>query len=109
MRSLLALALVLGFGWSFTQIVFAESGTDATPAPDAWLTQFGRREPRVHDPSTIVTCKDQFWLFATGNGIGSWHSKDLTNWEVDRAFLQAIRPGRWIPFLEIVVTFGRRT
>jgi len=75
------LALVLGFGWSFTSIVFAQPGADSTSASDAVLTQFGRREPRVHDPSTIVACKDDFWFFATGNGVVSWHSRDLTNWE----------------------------
>src|SRR5215467_10771417 len=45
------------------------------------LASFGRREPRVHDPSTIVKCKDEFWLFGTGSGIISWHSKDLLEWK----------------------------
>src|SRR2546430_4942708 len=45
------------------------------------LAQFGRREPRVHDPSTIVRCKDEFWLFATGFGLASWRSKDLADWQ----------------------------
>jgi arabinan endo-1,5-alpha-L-arabinosidase len=35
----------------------------------------------VHDPSTIVKCKDEYWLFSTGVGIGSWRSKDLVNWQ----------------------------
>ena len=42
-------------------------------------------EPRgslsVHDPSTIVKCDPDYWLFATGRGIISKHSKDLLNWE----------------------------
>jgi beta-xylosidase len=35
----------------------------------------------VHDPSTIVKCAGQYWLFATGMGIRSLHSKDLVAWE----------------------------
>jgi arabinan endo-1,5-alpha-L-arabinosidase len=38
------------------------------------------RETRVHDPSTIVKCNDEYWLFATGVGIISRRSKDLVNW-----------------------------
>lgn len=36
---------------------------------------------RVHDPSTIVRCKDEYWLFSTGTGVLSRHSKDLAKWE----------------------------
>jgi len=39
------------------------------------------RNAFVHDPSTIVKCKDEFWVFTTGRGVPSWHSKDLVNWE----------------------------
>jgi arabinan endo-1,5-alpha-L-arabinosidase len=35
---------------------------------------------RMHDPSTIVPCKDQYWMFSTGPGVRSWSSPDLTNW-----------------------------
>src|SRR5262245_21803378 len=37
-------------------------------------------EISVHDPSTIVTCNGEHWLFATGRGINTRHSKDLVNW-----------------------------
>ena len=39
------------------------------------------RNAFVHDPSTLIKCKDEFWVFATGRGVASWHSKDLVNWE----------------------------
>jgi beta-xylosidase len=39
------------------------------------------RNAFVHDPSTIIKCKDEFWVFTTGRGVPSWHSKDLANWE----------------------------
>ncbi|HEU0040469.1 MAG TPA: hypothetical protein VFR76_14480, partial [Verrucomicrobiae bacterium] len=38
------------------------------------------RDGRIHDPSTIVKCSDEYWHFATGMGIISRHSKDLVNW-----------------------------
>ncbi len=45
------------------------------------LFRFGNRGIRVHDPSTIVKWKDEFWLFYTGHGVPSYHSKDLITWE----------------------------
>jgi arabinan endo-1,5-alpha-L-arabinosidase len=39
------------------------------------------RNVAVHDPSTLIKCKDEFWVFATGRGVTSWHSKDLVKWE----------------------------
>jgi len=47
----------------------------------AWLTELGSRGVRVHDPSTIVKCKDEYWVFYTGRGIPSYHSKDLLTWK----------------------------
>jgi len=35
----------------------------------------------VHDPSTIVKCKEEYWLFSTGRGIASRRSKDLIEWQ----------------------------
>ncbi len=47
-------------------------------------TRIERRRERgmvVHDPSTIVKCKDEYWLFATGSRIASRRSKDLVEWQ----------------------------
>jgi len=30
--------------------------------------ELGKRGVTVHDPSTIVKCKDEYWLFYTGRG-----------------------------------------
>jgi arabinan endo-1,5-alpha-L-arabinosidase len=43
-------------------------------------TRPGPRDGRIHDPSTIVKCNDEYWLFATGMGIISRRSRDLVNW-----------------------------
>ena len=66
------------------------------PAPNevARLTAQGKRTPFVHDPSTVVRCKDEFWVYSTGNGIPSWHSLDLINWSRGPRVLDA--PPDWI-------------
>ena len=50
-----------------------------------WLGNAGSEPMRgdisVHDPSTIVKCNGEYWLFATGRGIISRRSKDLHTWE----------------------------
>jgi arabinan endo-1,5-alpha-L-arabinosidase len=43
--------------------------------------QLGSLGVRVHDPSTIVKCKDEYWVFHTGRGVSSYRSKDLLKWE----------------------------
>jgi len=48
---------------------------------DAATAQLDRRNAGVYDPSTIIKCGDDFWLFFTGRGIPSYRSKDLIDWE----------------------------
>lgn len=49
--------------------------------PGLPLSETASRGIVARDPSTIVKCKDEFWVFYTGRGIPSYHSKDLVNWE----------------------------
>ncbi|MDH7600358.1 MAG: family 43 glycosylhydrolase [Sedimentisphaerales bacterium] len=37
-------------------------------------------EIRIHDPSTIVRCKDRYYVFGTGRGIPILSSDDLFTW-----------------------------
>jgi len=53
------------------------------------LTQTASRGIVTRDPSTIVKCKDEFWVFYTGHGIPSFHSKDLVKWEAGPAVFQS--------------------
>ena len=39
-----------------------------------------RGELALHDPSTIVKCDGNYWVFATGRGIVSRYSPDLVEW-----------------------------
>ncbi len=45
------------------------------------LTETASRGIVTRDPSTVVKCKDEFWVFYTGRGIPSYHSKDLVKWD----------------------------
>ena len=35
----------------------------------------------IHDPSTIIKCKDTYWIYGTGPGVKAMYSQDLVNWE----------------------------
>jgi len=72
------------FALATTPVLAQSSSAGATPVSaqeSEWLTQLGSRHVRVHDPSTIVKCGDEYWLFYTGPGVASYHSKDLVKWE----------------------------
>ncbi len=58
------------------------------------LEQTASRGITTRDPSTIVKCKDEFWVFYTGHGIPSFHSKDLVRWEPGPPVFQT--PPEWI-------------
>ena len=45
------------------------------------LEQSASRRIVTRDPSSIVKCKDEYWVFYTGRGVPSYHSKDLVKWE----------------------------
>jgi arabinan endo-1,5-alpha-L-arabinosidase len=62
-----------------TIAVFAQ--TQPAPSnPQEILRQLGRRNIGVHDPSAIIKCKNDYWIFYTGAGTPSIHSTDLINW-----------------------------
>ena len=70
------------------EINFARAQTNAPPAtaaadaarPNPFI-EAGGRGIHVHDPSTMVKCGDEYWVFYTGRGVPSFHSKDLQAWE----------------------------
>jgi arabinan endo-1,5-alpha-L-arabinosidase len=45
------------------------------------MAKFGSRGVYVHDPSPIVKCGSNYWVYYTGVGIASWYSSDLKKWE----------------------------
>ena len=62
------------------------SGKSITVLP---LEQSASRGIITRDPSSIVKCKDEYWVFYTGRGVPSYHSKDLVKWERGPAVFKA--------------------
>src|SRR5258708_10454079 len=53
------------------------------------LEQSASRGISTRDPSSIVKCKDEYWVFYTGPRVPSYHSRDLVKWERGPAVFQA--------------------
>jgi arabinan endo-1,5-alpha-L-arabinosidase len=66
---------------SFAQTQSVSSASKIVFQNTNQLVESGSRKIRIHDPSTIVKCKNEYWIFYTGRGIPSYHSKDLVTWE----------------------------
>jgi arabinan endo-1,5-alpha-L-arabinosidase len=104
---LIAATVAATFALAETPVFAQTSSAGSTPASaqeTAWLAQLGSRHVRVHDPSTIVKCGDEYWLFYTGPGVASYHSKDLVKWERGPSVFtnapawtaQAVPANRWM-------------
>ena len=70
---LLGAALLCGFLFADDADVLSRTGRP--------LEETASRGVVARDPSTIVKCNGEFWVFYTGRGIPSYHSKDLVKWE----------------------------
>jgi len=70
---------------AFTALANAQSESARRDAqrsfPALPLEQSASRGIVTRDPSSIVKCKDEYWVFYTGRGVPSYHSKDLVKWE----------------------------
>ena len=66
-------------GTNSWQSRWAEPNFSSEVSPQ--MAALGSRGVHVHDPSTIIKCGDEFWVFYTGRGVPSYHSKDLVKWE----------------------------
>jgi len=63
-----------------------DSGKPLTILP---LDESASRGIVTRDPSSIVQCKDEYWVFYTGRGVPSYRSKDLVKWERGPAVFKA--------------------
>ena len=67
------------------QKIHAQTPPDAAVSGKSVVTSPAAESPSrgvtMRDPSTIIKCKDEFWVFHTGRGLRSAHSKDLAKWE----------------------------
>lgn len=58
------------------------------------LNESASRGIVTRDPSDVVKCKDEYWVFYTGRGVPSYHSKDLLHWQRGPAVFS--EPPEWI-------------
>ena len=65
------------------------------PANAEQLKRLGSRDLRLHDPSSVVRCGDEYWLFCTGRGVPSHRSKDLVTWQPGPRVFPDAGPG-WV-------------
>lgn len=63
------------FLWRVLLILALPLAIPAQPADED-----GARPVRIHDPSTIIECKGEYWVFATGRGLISQRSRNLVDW-----------------------------
>lgn len=76
---------------SIAALAQADPGKSGSPesVPVLPLEQSASRGITTRDPSSIVKCKDEYWVFYTGRGVPSYHSKDLVKWERGPAVFKA--------------------
>jgi arabinan endo-1,5-alpha-L-arabinosidase len=62
----------------------AQSDSAKPDSPETFpvlpLEESASRGITTRDPSSIVKCKDEYWVFYTGKGVPSYRSKDLVKW-----------------------------
>lgn len=73
--------MLAGFITANAQSAAAAKPGSAAVWPVLPLDQSASRGIVTRDPSDIVKCKDEYWVFYTGRGVPSYHSKDLVHWE----------------------------
>ena len=95
-------ALVMGVIVSATAVGWAQppAPTDRSPSPRPIRTPWPICSSWAIAASASTTrprssrCKDQYWIFCTGRGTPSFHSKDLITWERGpQTFTQVARVG----------------
>jgi arabinan endo-1,5-alpha-L-arabinosidase len=67
---------------TITALAQTQPAANNSPSdPQEILRQLGRRNIGVHDPSAIIKCNGEYWIFFTGRGTPSIHSSDLLTWQ----------------------------
>lgn len=88
LKRMAILTAALGFNGS------AMAGDAPKAGPGGPLETTASRGVVARDPSTIVRDGDTFWVFYSGIGVKSLHSKDLVTWESGPAVFE--KPPEWI-------------
>jgi len=77
--------------WSLAAQAQTEAAKPKSPQsiPVLPLEQSASRSINARDPSSIVQCKNEYWVFYTGHGVPSYRSRDLVKWESGPAVFKA--------------------
>jgi len=96
-RLLLAAALFGTLACAATAFAQTDSARpdSRTSFPVLPLEQSASRGIVTRDPSSIVKCGNEYWVFYTGRGVPSYHSRDLITWEPGPAVFKTAP--EWIP------------
>ena len=104
MRSLILLMLLVALAQLSQPLTLVDAATlqrsrvpqanEIDPDAERTLKRHGKRDIRVHDPSSIVKCGDEYWLFSTGVGLRTYRSPDLKDWKPSRPVFDSVTP--WI-------------
>src|SRR5579864_1592380 len=81
MGGVFAAAILLAAGGQVEAQPFFWADTNYSVTVTPQMAAYGSRGIHVHDPSAITKCGDEYWIFYTGRGIPSYHSKDLVTWQ----------------------------
>ncbi len=73
---------LLALASALAQPATNSAGAETNSFRDRFRFPHDPRKPRAHDPSTIVKCKDRYWVFHTGVGVSSYSSTNLVDWEL---------------------------
>jgi arabinan endo-1,5-alpha-L-arabinosidase len=73
-----AIAAGIALGQTAPRIIVSTTPNTPTGSPQEVARKMGMRGPGVHDPSTIVKCGNEYFLYATG--MSMFRSTDLVNW-----------------------------
>jgi len=98
-RRLLLAAALIGAGTStFSAAAQAQADVAKRESESSMavlpLEQSASRGITARDPSSIMQCKNEYWVFYTGRGVPSYRSRDLVKWERGPAVFNA--PPEWI-------------
>ncbi len=95
-RSLLAAAFIAALALPSATQAQTNTARQASENPVSVLPleKSASRGIVTRDPSDIVKCKDEYWVFYTGRGVPSYHSRDLVKWERGPAVFKT--PPEWI-------------
>jgi arabinan endo-1,5-alpha-L-arabinosidase len=80
---------VLAFSTAVNAQLESAKSDSGKPLAVLPLEESASRGITTRDPSSIMKCKEEYWVFYTGRGVPSYRSRDLVKWERGPAVFKA--------------------